>query len=333
MSMYISDLIDDLPPFFRSKNPDTSFDDDPSCYWLASNRPLIAAANAFTLMALHRPYIFHHAPSRTEALKAGLNILRAQRQYFVYLQSQHYKLFGIVLNTFDALVIISAIYILYPKENQEFLSDSIQHFEWAMERFETISLRNDMARAALGVLRAIFVRLKKAIGPLRHQQTMPSPETQTPYQHGVTPYPAASLGSKSVTTEPRVLGSETSPQSSKMNPLESTTTSVGQISYASYPQSSTTTASSTPFAPTSASDGQSQSQPFNLDDLAPLQPMHDLLYNDLMGIDTVTEALVPMTAPDMTGIWNLNSGPDAVSQFEGGFADDSFWGLMNSWNG
>jgi hypothetical protein len=74
-------------------------------------------------------------------------------------------MFCLVLRTFDAIILIAAIYILYPFENRDDLDDSLQHFEWAMERFHTMGDRNTMAKAALGVSKAIYVRLKKAVLP------------------------------------------------------------------------------------------------------------------------------------------------------------------------
>lgn len=63
---------------------------------------------------------------------------------------------------------------------------------------------------------------------------------------------------------------------------------------------------------------------FNYSAIAPLQPTHDLLYNDLGGY---------------TGIPNFNSGNGMPIpqmgheqwQFEGAFGDDSFWGYMNNY--
>jgi hypothetical protein len=151
------------PPYFRAHNPDTIFDNHPDCRWLARARSNLQINTAFTIMALHRPYIFTNSSSRTLALKAGLEILVAQRTLFNLLASTRYKMFCLVLRTFDAIILIAAIYILYPFENRDDLDDSLQHFEWAMERFHVMGDRNAMAKAALGVLKAIYVRLKKAL--------------------------------------------------------------------------------------------------------------------------------------------------------------------------
>lgn len=164
MHKLINQVIAHAPPYFRSKDPDTRWDNHEKCAWLARSRLALANSAAFSIMALHRPYIFTNSNSRTSALKAGLDILRAQRSLFQLIDEKHYKMFTLVLNTFDAIVLVAAVYILYPQENRELLDDALQHFAWGMERFHTISERNHMALSALNVLRAVYVRLKKAVG-------------------------------------------------------------------------------------------------------------------------------------------------------------------------
>ncbi len=59
---------------------------------------------------------------------------------------------------------MASIYILFPKEHPGLVANALQHFHWAVERFEAISTRNSLAKAALGVLRAIDLRLKRSLG-------------------------------------------------------------------------------------------------------------------------------------------------------------------------
>ena len=72
--------------------------------------------------------------------------------------------FSLFFGTFDAIVLMATIYVLFPKEHPEMVQDAIQHFQWAVERFEAMSGRNSLAKAALGVLQAIYIRLKKSLG-------------------------------------------------------------------------------------------------------------------------------------------------------------------------
>ncbi len=79
------------PPYFRLENPDTRFDSYPECYWLPFVRATLPQLMSFNFMALHRPYIFTRAKSRTEALRASLAMLQAQRMHFHSLKPQQYK--------------------------------------------------------------------------------------------------------------------------------------------------------------------------------------------------------------------------------------------------
>jgi len=85
-------------------------------------------------------------------------------------------------------------------------------------------------------------------------------------------------------------------------------------------------------------------QTFDFSSMAPLQPMHDLLFNDLGG---TIEGGFDLGAGGLQtpGIWGPGNGtgsgngignglPDTTSQwqFEGDFGNDSFWGFMNTYN-
>ncbi|KAK3944540.1 OMPdecase-domain-containing protein, partial [Diplogelasinospora grovesii] len=152
------------PPYFRLENPDMRFDELPGCYWIPYVRATLPQLMAFNLMALHRPYIFTRRKSRTEALKASLDMLHSQRLHFQSLKPQQYKTFSLFFGTFDAIVLMAAIFVLFPKEHRDLVQSALQHFTWAVERFEAMSDRNKLAKAALGVLQAIYVRLKKTLG-------------------------------------------------------------------------------------------------------------------------------------------------------------------------
>ena len=328
------------PAYFRSQNPDTTFDSHPDCDWLPRTRANFQTLAAFNVMALHRPYIFMQASSRTAALKAALDILRSQRTLFELIDVKDYKMHSLVMSTFDALILAAAIYIVHPLENRYDLDETLQHFEWGMKRVETIVFRNSMARSALSILKAIYVRLTKAVASKRSaSQPFPTP-SETPLVHK----------------------SDASPQ--KIHPLEPTTES-------SYPPPPIGNASSTPIPPynlsmvnipeslqrmeTSASweaftdtepslpqNYTSNPQNFDFTNMAPLQPFHDLLYYDL---STFGNGYPQNTAQDLTSApgWNdlsQTNGPAvqaldtsaAAWQFEGAFPSDSFWGVLNQYN-
>lgn len=362
------------PPFFRAQNPDTSFDDHPACYWLPRARPTFQNNAAFTIMALHRPYIFTSSNSRTAALKAGLDILRAQRTLFNLLNFVHYKMFSLVLNTFDAIVLAAAIYILHPYENREDLDDTLQHFEWGMQRFQTMSGRNAMAKAALGVLKAIHVRLKRA---LNQKQSNSRPGFSTTTSNTTLPISSSGLPTPETypsSTSPNVtygaptphhsISSASSTNQSTGNP-PSTSTQYTKPTISNL-TSSTPDTISTPTPMSSSawvtfSGGISMPQSFDFSAMAPLQPMHDLLYNDLGTSDLGTVADGPLdlsmgcfvdgglVGPPGLGSMALDvkgfalddgigvgggggGGTPGTWQFEGDFGNDSFWGFMNSYN-
>ncbi|KAK4167353.1 OMPdecase-domain-containing protein [Cladorrhinum sp. PSN259] len=157
-------LAKEMPACFRPENPDTTWDKVADCYWLPAARVLMPQIMSFELMALHRPYIFTRQESRREALKASLEMLGAQRLHFSMLKANMYKTFSLFFGTFDAIVLLATIYILFPKEHPSLLQPALQHFQWAVERFEAMSVRNSLAKAALGVLHAIRLRLDRSLG-------------------------------------------------------------------------------------------------------------------------------------------------------------------------
>ena len=225
-------------------------------------------------------------------------------------------MFSLVLNTFDAIVLIAAVYILHPYENREDLDDALQHFEWGMERFQTMSERNSMARAALGVLKAIHVRLNKALKSQKGTgKAIPSPSTSaTPEAYPNNQFAPPSMTNSSSTS---VRSDSTAGQYN-----------VPSIANLTSPPESSTTPAWDP-----------NPQNFDFSSMAPLHPMHDLIYNDLgTGMESVNASTYE------TGTWDINSlgigagigavGPAAASapwQFAGDFGSDSFWGVMNNY--
>lgn len=326
-----------MHPALRSESPDITFDEHPDCKWLPAARQILASHIGFLIMALHKPYVFTNSNSRHEALKAGLTMLRAQKCLFQNLQARHYKLFNIVLSTFDAVVLVSAIFILHPTENFHYLSDAMQHFEWTMERFELISSRNQLAKTALGVLQAVHLRLQKALE--RHSVKMPLTASQVGNSQTALPRlqslesPASNSSSNGFVSTPDVPESlRSSMSTTSFHP--SSASSIGMSDYSVNSANTTSNASSViPLMVPSDSEWSGLpsgfapdfSQHFDLSGIAPLQPLHDLLYNDLVGMTDDPNPTVAANAQTFydTGVpW----------QFEGEFTDDSFWNIMNQYN-
>jgi hypothetical protein len=329
----VAKSIEDMPPIFREVNPDKTWDEIPGCKWISKGRQILKSTGGFCLMALHKPYAFTNARHRHESVKAALCILEAQRGLFAHVEAQHYKLFNLVISTFDAIVLAAAMYILHPNENHQYLSDALQHFDWAVERFEKMSTRNPMAKSALGVVQAIRVRLMKVLGRQTRKKSANTAPPVIPPPTQPLASPESNLGSDRHGSMPSVLRTM-SDSVSTTSILTSNTSNIGSSEYSAITDNSCHTATAIqPPLVAQDSDWGAYQQPlppgfnpnFVFNGIAPLQPMHDLLFNDLAGIsDEVAPAVEanPQTYFDSTGPW----------QFEGDFRDDSFWYIMNQYN-
>lgn len=156
-------LDQNIPPYFRRRNPDKSFDSIPECYWLPAARATLLQLLSFDLMALHRPYIFTRPESRSRALEACLDMLQAQREHFESIEENQYKTFFLFFGTFDAIVLIASIYTFFPTEHLDKAAQAMQHFQWSTERFEAMSGRSALAKAAAVTLRTFSTRLKQTV--------------------------------------------------------------------------------------------------------------------------------------------------------------------------
>jgi hypothetical protein len=320
------------PPFFRHQNPDTTFDHLPECGWLPATRQYFRNATNFTIMALHRPYIFTNPSSRTAALKAGLEILRAQRAYFNLIRVNHYKMFALVLNTFDAIILCSAIYILHPYENSEDLDDVLQHFNFCMERFETMSGRNTMANGALQVLKAIHVRLKRALNQAKCPvNPLPTPAPSSTSASNNESPPEAELKQEALTPSVYPPPPDITTEQSTAAALPYTLPTISNLTTTNPPVSAPTPGTSNAWDAFSAPlPTPSLQQSYDFRSIAPLQPMHDLLFNDLGTVDGGLDLGVDAGLDPSWGNGGMANG--GQWQFEGDFGNDSFWGFMNSYH-
>jgi len=322
MHELINDVALHCPPWFRSENPDTTFDSHPDCQWLPRARPVFQTGAAFTIMALHRPYIFTNSLSRTRALHAALDILSAQRKLFNLIKAKDYKIFSLVLNTFDAIVLVAAVFILHPLENRDMLDSTLQHFEWGMERFEVMGARNSLAKSALAILKGIHVRLKKALSmskitavpAISSVPSAPS-STTTLSMSSPIPHPAA---------YPYNFPQGTPQDSSSVSSSTPNSSLYTQPTISNLTETATTPVAA-PWDSYSALEVRNQNYVPYTQSMVPLQPMHDLL----SGLSTIGNSaqmidpqLMEFADPAMAG----------ACQFEGDFESNSFWGFMNNYN-
>ncbi|KAH8599504.1 hypothetical protein B0O99DRAFT_612241 [Bisporella sp. PMI_857] len=184
---HIKEIALSCPPWFRAEGYDFEFDANPECYWLPRARQTFVSNSAFTVMALYRPYISTNFTNRTNALEGALSVLRAQRNIFELIKIKDYKIY----------------YILHPNDNRDKLEDALQHFEWGMERFRTMSGYNTMADSALDVINAIYVRLKIVLATANKRQS--HPPSNNYYQNvGQSSMSAASSTNGTQYTQPTI---------------------------------------------------------------------------------------------------------------------------------
>jgi hypothetical protein len=343
-----------LPPFFRFQSPDTSFDTLPSCPWLPVARAQIFSSASFTLMALHRPYIFSIPASRLSALKAALNLLIGQKSMFGLMNESHHTMFSLVFSTFDAVILVAAVYIMFPAENRELLPLALRHYEWAMERFGVMAGRNRAAKAALGVARAVHARLMRALG----RKEGGSSDAVMDFESENLAFGIPSLSSENSALDPQIeTGSLTAHtrdfQGQILDPALASIDFDLPITEAEIQHFSSVTSSSLGaglgFVPTPTSlpaDPNagifSVPENFDFNAMQPLMPFRDLMFNDLglvggAGVEG-RRAEGGFLADGDAWIGEVGSNNEnnaetsAPWMFGGGFPDDSFWGLMNAYN-
>jgi len=229
--------------------------------------------------------------------------------------------FSLFFGTFDAIVLMSAIYILFPKENPSLLQNAMQHFQWSVERFETMSERNSLAKAAVSVLRAIYIRLKKSLG-MGFVCKSPVPAIETPASL-VDPIsnidPSLTDGSLTGSTGP----SPTVPSANGYTPgASSLDTSSNGDPYGAVSAVSTTAAEPT------GGQGIDFGLPPDFDwaSIQPIFPTGDLVYNDLSGIGNSVSASASAWTPNTPSV--VDQSP---WQFDGDFTNNSLWNVLNQY--
>ncbi|KAJ5566718.1 transcriptional regulator family: Fungal Specific TF [Penicillium hispanicum] len=163
ISAAIKKGLERLPSWCRLENPDTKFDGLHGCQWLPVARDGLSSLIHFVILALHRPFIFSVANSRTEALEAGRSVLRAQERLFEQSEPRQRKVFNFVYASFDAIVLIAAL-CLVPNEDREQQTECIDVVERGMQRLSIIGQSNFMAKSAHGVVCSLYRRLAYRLG-------------------------------------------------------------------------------------------------------------------------------------------------------------------------
>jgi hypothetical protein len=152
-----------LPSWCHLENPDTKFDGLRRCQWLPAAREGLSSLIHFVILALHRPFIFSVPHSRTEALEAGISVLRAQERLFEQSEPRQRKVFNFVYGSFDAIVLIAAL-CLVSNEDCELQTACIEVVGRGMQRLSIIGQTNFMAKSAHGVVCSLYRRLAYRLG-------------------------------------------------------------------------------------------------------------------------------------------------------------------------
>ncbi|KAI1815730.1 hypothetical protein GGS20DRAFT_596514 [Poronia punctata] len=340
------------PPPFRQTNPDTRFDKLPECWWLPYVRCQLPQLHAFNILALHRPYVFTRAASRHAALGASLDMLESQRQQFAALEPSQHRTYSLFFGTFDAVVMVASIFILFPKEHPELLEQAQQHFRWAVDRFELMAARNHLARSALGVLQAIWIRFKKAVGYgfLSNDCCSMTARAETEAAtRWLTSQAETHRGSHDSTTTPTATTTSAhSSSSAQPTPNTEATAPLSASSNGPSPQSA-------PADPALVAPEWTLPTDFDFGTIVPMYPMGDIAYNDLTGaLGTMPEGVRHPTStanwvggmsaatesPDhtgmaaggyeMAGMLPMNMmDQNAPWQFNGEFGSDTIWNVLN----
>lgn len=136
---------------------------DSRCPWLPAARETLTTEINFTLLALHRPFIFSHASNRFQALKAAVQVLQSQNRLFCATEPRSFPVFNLIFATFDATVVLAAIYILFPRENPEHLQNSLQCVQWALGRLHAMKTRNVLAASAYAAVQTVYEKFSTSI--------------------------------------------------------------------------------------------------------------------------------------------------------------------------
>jgi hypothetical protein len=108
--------------------------------------------------------------------------------------------------SFDAIVVVSSIFIMCPHEQVDLRETALQHFRWTITRFETMQSRNGLAKSAIGVLKTVlskFVNVLEESPASGEPLTVQSSASTTGAVSSATP---ASTSQDTATTTPASMG-------------------------------------------------------------------------------------------------------------------------------
>ncbi|KAM0263351.1 hypothetical protein ACHAQJ_001207 [Trichoderma viride] len=290
------DYINKLTAIYRFEDPNTSFDAE--CPWLVPQRQYLCSITWFFILALHKPYLFSIPDSRTEVLKAGINVLKAQQRNFQGLKVQHYKLFILTYLTLEAAVSILAVLVVYPADAGVYASEAFHCIKESLSRLHIIQEnKNILAGGAIDVIQVLLNRAE-------------------------TTWIARSSGIENALL--------VASSSSTYEPIDepTTTSSFSNEATSSFDGPETTfTQEKSPSSTSLAADSISPNPEFIF---PPLQPVADLVYHDLAPAFHNRPSPIQETDQQTSRQTLGNIHPEDIQlQFAGDFPDNSFWSFIN----
>lgn len=212
-------------------------------------------------------------------------------------------------------MVLSTIYIVFPREHAELKQSALRQFHWTMERFSVMQERNPLAKSAQGVLRAILVKLTRAMNSTSTSTSMaelPAVATAAVPSSGT---PASTRGTTTDSTAPASLSSFEDQQGAH---TLLTGNGGGGAAHA-------------PAAFMAAGTDWSMPSMDALASLAPMYPTSDLLFNDLSVVGDGIE-MPPLDDYLTAAAAGENYGQATMpSYFGGGFGEDTVWQLLNQY--
>lgn len=203
--------------------------------------------------------------------------------------------YNLFFGSFDALVMLATIYIIFPQEHPEMKQSALNQFHWTIERFSAMQERNPLARSAQGVLKAILVKFTRAIN------STAEPSASAP--SSVTPASTRGTADSTTSTISSARGFGDQGSTALLTSNEEREGTRGDLpTFAVPPMTMGRGDWSMPSMDTLAS-------------LAPLYPTYDLIFNDLNVVD---DGMPPL-------------GDAMPWQFGGHLGEDTVWQLLNQY--
>lgn len=155
----LNNLLSDLPSYLNPDNLATHLDVE--FPYLRLHREEASSQLNLVIMELHRPFIAKHPQSRSAAMKAAIGSIDNQKALMGLSGRHHYTYFGFGFYTTNAAMMLAAIALIYPDENQVKLIES--KVQQALSILVNIQDANIVARASLPVIQRLYDKIQGSL--------------------------------------------------------------------------------------------------------------------------------------------------------------------------